>query len=144
MDEKSITARVIRVHDGDTITVVNNEKMNIRLYGIDAPESNQLFGLESKQFLSDLILDKEVTININEQDFWGRSVGEVIINDINVNHELLKNGLAWWMNEYYPNDLELKDLEDSARDRKLGLWSQENPVSPWRWRKELKIQQMQA
>lgn len=47
----SSTYRVMKVSDGDTITVLNletAEKTKIRLYGIDSPEMNQSFGSQAK------------------------------------------------------------------------------------------------
>ena len=61
-----IEGKVINVHDGDTVTVLdqNNKKFHIRLQGIDAPELKQEYGDVSQQNLSRLVLDKQVTI------FW--------------------------------------------------------------------------
>src|SRR5437764_13515610 len=56
--------RVVRIADGDTVTVLDgiNAQHRIRLQGIDAPESHQAFGTQSKKNLSDLIFDREVTV----------------------------------------------------------------------------------
>ena len=55
---------MINVHDGDTITVLDqdNKKFNIRLQGIDAPELKQESGSVSQQNLSRMVLGKQVTI----------------------------------------------------------------------------------
>ena len=47
--------QVIRVTDGDTIVVINEdrEQVRIRLYGIDAPESDQAFGDEATEFVKE-------------------------------------------------------------------------------------------
>src|ERR1041385_1768870 len=54
---QTLTGRVVRIADGDTITVLDgvNEQHRIRLQGIDAPESQQAFGAQSKKNLSDLV-----------------------------------------------------------------------------------------
>jgi endonuclease YncB( thermonuclease family) len=50
-----ISGRVVKVSDGDTITLLNadNAQVRVRLYGIDAPESKQDFGQTSRKYLSD-------------------------------------------------------------------------------------------
>lgn len=46
-------AKVVSVADGDTITVLHNDqKKEIRLYGIDAPEKDQASGQEAKKFIA--------------------------------------------------------------------------------------------
>ena len=46
------TYKVLYVSDGDTLTVDDGgSKRKLRLYGIDAPEKTQTYGLESKEFL---------------------------------------------------------------------------------------------
>lgn len=49
-DIKAITARVVGVHDGDTITSLKDDKqqLKVRLHGIDAPELGQPFGQAAK------------------------------------------------------------------------------------------------
>src|SRR5712664_3412906 len=61
---QTLTGRVIRIADGDTITVLDatNTQHRVRLQGIDAPESHQAFGAQSKQNLSAMIFDRDVTI----------------------------------------------------------------------------------
>ena len=55
-------ARVVGVTDGDTNTVLDDQKSQhkIRVAGIDAPEKNQDFGHRSKEHLSDLVFGKTV------------------------------------------------------------------------------------
>ena len=53
----TLTGRVVGVHDGDTITVLDadNTQYKIRLAGIDAPEHGQPYGANAKKALSDLV-----------------------------------------------------------------------------------------
>ncbi len=124
------------VHDGDTLTVMHlgvGEK--IRLNGIDAPEKSQDFGNRAKEFLSQNVYKKNVTIEVFGKDKYKRTIGVVILPEgTNVNQEMVKNGYAWWYEKYAPNDLSLKSLEEEARRDKRGLWSQSNPIPPWDFR----------
>ena len=131
--------RVIKVIDGDTIWVkTNNKHIKIRLSYIDAPELKQTYGVRSKNFLTNLILDKNVQINANKKDRYNRHLGEVYIHNIDesvfVNAKMLKSGNAWIYLKHRDNSY-LKNLENYARIKKIGLWSEETPVEPWIYRR---------
>jgi endonuclease YncB( thermonuclease family) len=95
---ETLTGRVVGVADGDTITVLdaNRQQHKIRLAGIDAPEKAQPFGDRSKQNLSALVFDKQVVVESNKQDRYGRTVGKVLVNEIDANLAQVKAGMAWW------------------------------------------------
>ena len=82
----SFEGRVIKITDGDTITVLNNDKQQIkvRLWGIDAPEKKQNFGNKSKRFLSDLISGQIVEIDEKGIDRYGRTLGIVFLKMISM------------------------------------------------------------
>ena len=131
--------RVIKVIDGDTIWVkTNNKHIKIRLSYIEAPELKQTYGVRSKNFLTNLILDKNVQINANKKDRYNRHLGEVYIHSVNesvfVNAKMLKSGNAWIYLKHRDNSY-LKNLENYARIKKIGLWSQKTPVEPWIYRR---------
>lgn len=131
------TGKVVGVSDGDTISVMHNGKAErIRLSGIDCPEKRQAYGNRAKQFTSQLVFGKEVTVQVAGRDRYGRPLGEVVLPDgRNLNQELVKAGLAWWYRQYAPGNTALERLEQEARTAKRGLWVDPNPVPPWEWRK---------
>jgi micrococcal nuclease len=63
-DVQTITARVVGVHDGDTITALRDDKQQLKvwLHGIDAPELGQPFGQASKKALSEKVFGKDVVV----------------------------------------------------------------------------------
>jgi micrococcal nuclease len=129
-------AKVIHITDGDTITVLNdaNEKIKIRLNGIDCPEKAQAYGKKAKQFTKDLVAGKTVTIQAHNKDRYGRTIGDVILDDgRNLSQELVKAGYAWWYFKY-SDDEQLGVLEVQAKIAKVGLWADKNPVPPWIFR----------
>jgi micrococcal nuclease len=65
---------------------------------------------------------------------YGRTIGMVTIDGVNVNEKLLEAGLAWHYKKYDKNP-EWAKLEEQARIDKKGLWIQPNPIPPWEWRK---------
>ena len=52
----------------------------------------------------------------------------------NLNQELIKAGLAWWFRKY-SKDVRLGAFEQEARLAKRGLWTEPQPVPPWKWRR---------
>ena len=124
---------MIGVADGDTITVLNDKHpVKIRLYGIDCPEKRQLFGKRAKQFTSDLVSGKDVDIEPIAIDRYGRTVAFVRVGSVNVNEELIKEGLAWVYLSYckLPSCIEWQSLELAAQIEKKGLWGSSGEVPP--------------
>jgi len=87
--QQTITGKVVGVSDGDTITVLDEQKRQhkVRLDGIDAPESNQDFGSRVKQSLSGLVFGRVVTVISSKKDKYGRTLGKVTLDGKNINLE---------------------------------------------------------
>ena len=130
--------QVVSVLDGDTIKVMEKGKaVKIRLYGIDCPEKKQAFGQKAKDLTSSLVFGRTVTITVTGIDRYGRFIGKVkTITNHDVGEALLKAGLAWWYQKYAPHDIRYQELEKQARDIKVGLWADSNPVAPWKYRRK--------
>ena len=96
------TGQVVGVIDGDTIEVMHiRHPERIRLSGIDCPEKGQTYGKRAKQSASELVFGKEVTLQAHGKDKYGRTIAHVLVMDgINVNHTLVKNGWCWWHRKY--------------------------------------------
>lgn len=126
---------VVGVSDGDTLTVLSQDKQQskIRLAQIDAPEKNQDYGQVSKQSLSDMTYKKQAVIEYKEKDKYGRVVGKVLVDGVDVNLEQVKKGLAWVYRQY-ADDQAYYVAEDSAKAQKINIWSMLNPVAPWDFR----------
>jgi len=96
---EDFTARVVKVHDGDTISVMWDERdfaFPVRLIGLDAPELHQ-GGHPSRNWLEEMILDKEVDILVDRQDRvgkWGRILGVVVSDGMNVNELSMIEGMS--------------------------------------------------
>jgi endonuclease YncB( thermonuclease family) len=95
----------------------------------------QDFGTKAKQATSDLCFGKQVSIHKSGVDRYGRTLAYVYVGDTCINKELLKLGMAWHFKRYN-GDQELAQLEILAREKKVGLWSQQDPIAPWEWRKK--------
>ena len=145
LNASTLQGKVVRVADGDTITVldVNNTQHKIRLQGIDAPEKAQAFGQKSKQSLHLLVHSKQVTIEFQKKDKYGRTVGKVVLNGLDVCLEQIKLGMAWHYKQYESEqpkeDREIySHAELSARSQAIGLWKDKNLTPPWEYRKQQK------
>jgi len=134
---------VVGVTDGDTITLLDASKTQhkVRVAGIDAPEKKQPFGQRSKESLSTLAYDKDLSIEWTKKDRYGRIVGKLIDRQgRDLNLEQVRTGMAWHYKKYdkeqSPEDRKLyAAAEDSARGKRVGLWSDANPEAPWDYRK---------
>ena len=102
----SYPADVTAVYDGDTITCniklgfgVELKKQKIRFYGINTPEirgSDKANGIISRDFVRDKILEKTITLHTikDKKGKYGRWLGIIMIDGINLNLELIQKGLA--------------------------------------------------
>ena len=129
---------VVGITDGDTFTVINRDKLQlkIRIIGIDAPEKNQPFGSRAKQALSDLIYGKTIDIDVQYQEKWGRYAAKVYTPDgKDVALLMLQAGMAWH-NVNYDKTAAYKAAQENARRAGKGLWSDARPVAPWDYRKK--------
>lgn len=140
-----IEGKVIGVHDGDTVAVLDqdNKKFTIRLQGIDAPELKQEFGSVSQKNLSGMVLGKRVSIFWTKVDKYRRTVGTIMLDGRDINIEQVKAGVAWHFKKYEdeqsPTDRRTYAVaEQVARAAKLGLWKEVNPRPPGDWRQEVK------
>lgn len=131
-----LEGRVVGVHDGDTVTLLmaGNQQVIIRLAQIDAPESDgQAFGQQSKQSLSGMVFNKNIRVEKDTIDKYGRTVGTIFVDGLDANRAQIKRGMAWAYRKYL-HDQSLLQVEDEARRAKVGLWSDPNPIPPWEYR----------
>ena len=129
------SGQVVAILDGDTIDVlVDQRPVRVRLAQIDAPEKRQAFGTRSRQLLAELVFRKTVQVSEEGSDRYGRVIGTIHLGDLNVNAQMVREGMAWVYRKY-TKDRMLYELEDLARLRKLGLWADPAPVAPWAYRR---------
>ncbi len=103
----------------------------------------QAFGNKSKQSLSDLVFNKHVTVEYNKKDKYGRTVGKIMVDGVDVNLEQVKAGMAWHYKKYQREQTEgdrrlYAQAKDQAKLEKRGLWIDEGPTPPWDWRNQEK------
>lgn len=140
--------RLVRAADGDSFDLRddNNRQVRVRLYGIDAPESRQRFGKESREHLLELIQGRPLRLKTLYLDDYKRSVALVYlcdgneIDELSINQRQVQAGMAWVYDHFCTSDIcnTWKLEEAMARKQKLGLWKDKRPTPPWQWRRNHK------
>ena len=137
----TLRGEVVGLSDGDTVTVLDatHTQYRIRLAGIDAPEKKQAFGDRSRQSLGDLVFRKQVSVEYDKTDRYGRIVGKVHVGKRDASLEQVKRGLAWHYKAYETDQPPLDRAgyaraEEDARSARRGLWQDRSPMPPWVYR----------
>jgi micrococcal nuclease len=141
--------QVVYVDDGDTLVVMrgNHARFNVRLASIDAPETGhtshergrlgQPFGDNARRYLDALVKGRMVIARCYEADRYSRQVCDILVNGESANRAMVAAGLAWAntaAHGRYLRDTAMLTLQADAQRRRMGLWSDANPVAPWEWR----------
>ena len=130
-----------RVIDGDSLQIATSR---IRLVGIDAPEmgqkcrialEKQYCGELSKDHLAALIGNSRIRCAWSRLDRYDRLLATCFKGDIDINAELVKQGMALAYRRYTDKYVLQEDI---AREAGAGLWSAEF-VPPWDWRKGVRL-----
>lgn len=140
--KQTIRGQVTKVIDGDTIEVkfLNEKKEKVRFLLIDSPETvgkQQPFGQEAKLYITELLLHKEVELQIGlkERDKYGRLLAYIFIENRNIQELLLSKGLARVAYVYDPNTEFVEEyckMERIAQEKKIGIWSTEYYITECR------------
>ncbi|MDQ0885928.1 micrococcal nuclease [Paenibacillus sp. V4I9] len=139
---KLISAKILKVVDGDTMKVSFNEggkvkEETIRLLLVDTPESVdpekpvQPFALDASKYAKDTLSDKDVKleIDVSERDKYGRLLCYLYIGDKMFNEMLLENGYARVAYVYPPNVKyvdKFREIQKTAQQKGVNIWSVEN------------------
>jgi endonuclease YncB( thermonuclease family) len=141
--------KVTKVYDGDTIMAEGHDiVIYVLLAGIDAPELSsedkeldQPYARVAKRYLETMILNKSVEIKgygIGAYPY-NHLIGEVYVENSNVNIAMLAKGLAEVSSGEPPSGLDIgryEEVERTAKASGMGMWSLgDKYVSPSEWRK---------
>ena len=125
-------ARAEAVRSGDVVVLRRDgEELLVRLVRIDAPEVSQPFGDLAKEYLSGMVVGREVTVRARDfatSDEVGNA--RLLVGDTDVGLKLVRAGLAWHC-KGRRDDADLAVAERRAREQRRGLWGQEEPEPPW-------------
>ena len=132
----SLSGNVVKIVDGDTFDILlsDNTTRRIRMSAIDCPERRQDYYQVAKDGLSTLIFGRRVSLVVSGKDRYSRTLAEVYCDGNYVNLQMVEKGLAWHFKRY-SNSTQFAQAEVVAREKRLGLWANTNPVPPWNFRK---------
>ena len=136
----TLTGKVVRVSDGDTLTVlVDHKQVKVRLIEIDAPESKQAFGERSRQSLGECApaSRRRALLCARKYDKYGRVLGRVECRGLDANAEQVRRGMAW-VYDNYVTDRSLYALQNEARADPPRPVGGQAPDRPWDWREQRK------
>lgn len=133
---------VTHVTDGDTLWVKplgGGEALDVRLQGMDAPESCQDYGQAAQQALSSHVLHRNVTLTTKARDKYGRVIAKVSLGQQDIGAWMVANGHAWSYHFHRSAGLYARE-ESVARQAGRGLWatSYPLPLEPRAFRKRTK------
>jgi endonuclease YncB( thermonuclease family) len=123
--------------DGDTLKVLTAKHglVIVRLAGVDCPEHSQRHWRTAKAHLVAMVGSSQVTIACYKTDRYNREVCKVRTAAGDLGAGLLEAGLAWhyksYQSEQSPDERDLyARLELKARERRIGLWQEPDPMPP--------------
>ena len=129
---------VVRVVDGDSIKVQvpGGGERSVRMYGIDAPETDQPGGREAHEYLRRMVRSRrDWRLRVVDVDHYQRLVGVLYPEGGSVrqsaNHQMVEAGWAYWYRKYGGGELGFGELEHSARRGGAGVWADRDAVRPW-------------
>jgi len=141
---RTIEGMVSAVYDGDTVLLTTRDKsrLKVRLYGIDAPEtqkpdtSGQAYGSISRRTLMYKVMGRRVTAELVDIDKYNRAVAVIRYAGRDINREMVSEGMAWAYRQYLQGAYasEYIGAENLARSRRAGIWREPNPQPPWEFR----------
>jgi endonuclease YncB( thermonuclease family) len=138
-DGTELDGVVLEITDGDTLVLgsADGARIRVRLAEIDAPEMSQPYGVESKRALEEFAKDERVRVVVVDTDRYGRTVGEIYLDGVYLNAEMVRQGHAWAYTRYAKSTT-IIERENEARKASRGLWAlpESERDAPWIWRSE--------
>lgn len=141
---RTVEGMVRAVYDGDTVLLNTRgeNRLKVRLYGIDAPETRkpdkpgQPYGDISRRTLMFKIMGRRVTAEIVDIDQYKRAVAVISYQGRDINREMVAEGMAWAYRHFLQGAYasEYIGAEEGARSHRTGIWRDTNPLPPWEFR----------
>jgi endonuclease YncB( thermonuclease family) len=125
----------VKVVDGDTFTVISRrdgQQWNVRLWGVNAPDSKECFYKEATKILEQELTRTKITYERQGYDGFGRILAKVYVNGVSLEESLVATGAAVAFDAAAVHDElkpskeyvnSLKQIEAKAKAEKLGMWS---------------------
>ena len=142
-ETKKIEVKYSDSVDGDTAKFeLNGEIITVRFLGIDTPETvhptkgEEPYGKEASNFTKEKLKNaKKIEIEYDENsaklDKYERHLAWIWVDDVLLEEELVKNGLAqtYMLQDNYKYAGRLQESEEIAKKEKKGIWSNEETTT---------------
>jgi len=139
-------AAYVSAPDGDSVKVRTAARgvVSVRVAGIDAPERGQGYWRVARAHLVRFVSTPGLNVSCYKTDQYGRAVCRVGTAAGDLGASLLSAGLAWhykrFQKEQGRDERELyARLEHQARERRIGLWQDPDPMPPELCRKRRRM-----
>lgn len=140
---ESFDGEIKKIIDGDSFII---DAVEIRLYGIDAPEFKQFCpaglkpfpcGNDAYKHFSKRFYNSEVRCVVKAIDIYERTISTCyeISSSLDLADYMVTNGWAFSMSHKYKQSMK------TAKAKCLGIWEYGQPIKPRKWRQERKISQ---
>jgi endonuclease YncB( thermonuclease family) len=127
-----MTGKCVKVIDGDTLIIeCEKNRRTVELAEVDAPELDQPWGKEVRNFVRDMVRGREVQIDVVEKTDDVVRV-RITVDGYDLSEMLASRGLAWAAED--AADTELAALCAKAKEIPCGLWMDVDPEPPWEFR----------
>jgi len=128
---RNVQGVVTTVTDGDSLWLAapGQRDIEVRLRDIDAPEICQVWGLEARGALEEMVLGRSVVLRIAGHVTYGRTLGQVLADDVDVAVKMVEEGHAWSVRTNWDRG-PLVSQERMARALRRGLHGLPSPVMP--------------
>jgi micrococcal nuclease len=136
----SVEGKVIEVLDGERISILSlNHLLKIKLLGVAVPAKGQPYDELARQHLADLVSSKFVVVRYTGLGHDTYLIGTVLLENADVGEQMIRDGVAWYDQSDSSNlTQEERQLyaacEQAARLERRGLWHDESPTPPWKFR----------
>ena len=137
--EQTLEGRVRRIWGGDNFEFGEALELHyILIRGVDSPKPGQKYYKESRDFFTKSVRGQTTRIEIVARDELMREFADVYVlpkkeGDVkkDMGLELIKSGLGWYDGMKFDNAEAYRLAEAEAREKKIGLWVEDNPIPPW-------------
>ena len=131
--------KVFRVWGGDYFDLRIDQSIHyVCLEGVDCPKPGQPFGNEAREELRRITGDADLRVVVKWLDkskvafvrAWVPATSDSD-QETDIGLELIKRGFGYYDGNTFDGDAEYQSAEAKAREAKLGLWIEHDPVAPW-------------
>ncbi|MGE0085573.1 MAG: thermonuclease family protein [Desulfococcaceae bacterium] len=121
--------KAIKVTAENFIIIKSGSKnLGVKLAAVKTPGINDKFGKEVNQYISDTVLNKQLTVYIENKESESRYSGFVYIKDICLNEDMIQKGYAAFGKCGYDLCIKWENYEKQAKKQNLGMW-EKKPAS---------------